>query len=553
MDAVSAEQIILQASKSAELLSAFQMTAETDVDGEPKFSPRTCRDLAKSIACRNYATAVLELCHLIHIADGGSGGAGYEFFFWGSGPARASAFRGFIGVNLRPRGGGRVAFSVTASGVHIEYPDGGFSITFARMPFLSALMEFLVSTVGYGELDRVFRDLLDGEVSKDAVSQQANRLSRLLYDYLKDHLPTAQTQRKFRRLIAFMESRYGAAFEATAIDDDTVLDFWTTESMSGVADGVDFKTYQLVFRAFVRFRQALDVASDQYALENQRTIGAERDAGEVDPASVQALVETVDEYRSPLETLLEPPAAAVKFLNKREMAAVGLLLDCGAVALSLPLSLMRCEVFGKGQGQITQALRRKVNGVTLKGLMKDCAPETYAERKAEFDRIAAHIERVLLACLHALARDRNGEAISLVMALRPDLDFAPLAELLGVQPERDDNVVVLRATSISDRFLAVIEDTDKVGPGISGLMAEARKAFGGLSRQGFSDDALEDAEVLQGFAQGARTLRDMSGQVSAFIERLERLRLPRSDWTDQFVADKDTFAKQFELLYGGTQ
>ena len=553
MDAVSAEQIILQASKSAELLSAFQMTAETDVDGEPKFSAQTCRDLAKAIACRNYATAVLELCHLIQIADAGSGGAGYEFFFWGGGPARASAFRGSISVNLRPRDGGRAAFSVSASGVDIEYPDGGFSVTFTRMPFLSALMEFLVSAVGYAELNQVFRDLLDGETSKGAVSQQANRLSRLLYDYLKDHLPTAQTQRKFRRLIAFMESRYGAAFEAGAIDDDAVLDFWTAESMSGVADGVDFKTYQLVFKAFVRFRQTLDAATDQYALENPRTIGSDRDAGEVDPDSVQALVETVDEYRSPLDALQEPPADAVKFLNKREMAAVELLLDCGTVALSLPLSLMRCEVFGKGQGQITQALRRKVNGPTLKGLVDDCAPETYAERKAEFGRIAVHIERVLLASLHALARDRNGEAVSLVMALRPDLDFAPLAELLEVQPERDDNVVMLRATTISERFLSVIEDADKVGPEISGLMAEARKAFGGLSRQGFSDDALENAEVMQGFSQGARTLRDMSGQVSAFVERLERLPLPGADWCDQFMVDKDAFAKQFKLLYGGTR
>jgi hypothetical protein len=553
MDAVSAEQIILQASKSAELLSAFQMTAETDVDGEPKFSPRTCRDLAKAIACRNYAGAVLELCHLIHISDAAGGGAGYEFFFWGSGAARASAFRGFVGVNLRPRGSGRAAFSVSAAGVDIEYPDGGFSVTFTRMPFLSALMEFLVSAVGYGELNQIFRDLLDGEVSKRATSEQANRLSRLLYDYLKDHLPTAQTQRKFRRLIAFMESRHGAAFEAGAIDDDAVLNFWTAESMSGIADGVDFKTYQLVFKAFVRFRQTLDAAIDQYALENPRAIGADREAGEVDPDAVQALVETVDEYRSPLESLQEPPADAVKFLNKREMTAVELLLDCGTVALSLPLSLMRCEVFGKGQGQITQALRRKVNGTTLKGMMDDCAPETYAERKDEFNRLSAHVERVLLASLHALARDRNGEAISLVMALRPGLDFAPLAELLEVQPERDDNVVMLRAASVSERFLAVIEDQDKVGPEISGLMNEARKAFAGLSRQGFSDDDLADAEIMEGFAQGARTLRDMNGQVGAFVERLERLPLPASDWTDQFMADKDTFAKQFNLLYGGTQ
>jgi len=44
----------------------------------------------------------------------------------------------------------------------------------------------------------------------------------------------------------------------------------------------------------------------------------------------------------------------------------------------------------------------------------------------------------------------------------------------------------------------------------------------------------------------------MSGHVGAFIERLDRLELPRSDWDVQFDTDKDTFAKQFKLLYGGT-
>ncbi len=552
MNGVSAEQIILEASKSSELLAAFQMTAETDVDGEPKFSQQTCRDLAKAIACRNYASAVLELCHLIVIADTASGGAGYEFFFWGSGPARPSAFRSFIGINLRPRSGGDTGFSISASTVDVAYPDGGFSVTFARMPFLSALMEFLVSTVGYGGLDGIFRDMLGSGVSRGSVSQHANELSRLLYDYLKDHLPTAQTQRKFRRLIAYMESRHGAAFESGVIDDDTVLDFWTAESMSGVADGVDFKTYQMVFKAFVRFRQALEAAADLHALENPRAIGSDREAGEIDPDSVVGVVEAVDEYRSPLAGLQEAPADAVKFLNKREMTALELLLDCGAVALALPLSLMRCEVFGKGQGQITQALRRKVNGNTLCTLIHDCAPETYVERKQAFGGIAGHIERVLLASLHALARDRNSEAISLVMALRPDMDFSPLAGLLDVGEDRGGNVVMLRAAPVADRFLTVIEDAGEVGPEISGLMAEARKAFGGLSRQGFSDDAVEDPDVIEGFVEGSRVLRDMSGHVGAFIERLDRLELPRSDWDVQFDTDKDTFAKQFKLLYGGT-
>ncbi len=79
-------------------------------------------------------------------------------------------------------------FTVTESAIDISYPDGNFTITFARMPFLSAVMEFLISTIGYGELDDLLRSKLVPEISKRSVSRQANRLSKLLYDYCQSAL-----------------------------------------------------------------------------------------------------------------------------------------------------------------------------------------------------------------------------------------------------------------------------------------------------------------------------------------------------------------------------
>lgn len=561
MAGVSAEQLILEVGKSAELVAAFQMVADAEYDGEPKFSPQICRDLAKIIACRTYAKAVLELCHLIRVADAIGGRAGYEMFFWGAGVARASAFKGLVLDAVRRRGGRIPGLTVTDSGVSVGYPDGSFAVTFGRMPFLSALLEFLISSVGYAEADGLLRGALGPAMTQKAVSQQANGLSRLIYDYLKDHLPTAQNQRKFRRLIDFMAARIGESFEATNVDDAVVFDFWCAESAGPSVDGADFKTFPAVFKAFIRLRQTLACAADHQAIVNAKVIGFDREAGEVDPDAILGMIETVDDYRSPLMALDEPPASAIKFLNRRETLALTLLFDCGEAAFALPLSLMRCEVFGKGQGQITQALRRKVDAEELDGLVRDCAPETYGERRQDLRDIAAHVGRVLLACLHALARGRNRQAINLVMALRPDMDFTALGELMKVAPAGGNgsgnggggNVVVLRAAAFSDRFLSVIEDAERVGPEIAGLMAEARKAFRGLSRQGFDDKSVDDPEIAKGFAEGGAVLIEVGAQVSAFVDLLERLTLPYGDWDRQFAADKIAFSKQFECLYGGLQ
>lgn len=558
MAGVSAEQLILEVGKSSELVAAFQMVAEAEMDGEPKFSPQICRDLAKAIACRTYAKAVLELCHLVRVADAVAGRAGYEMFFWGGGVARASAFRAQILDAVRRRGGRVPGLTVGDSGVAVGYPDGSFTITFGRMPFLSAFLEFLITTVGYADADGLLRGTLGAGTTQKTVSQQANALSRQIYDYLKDHLPTAQNQRKFRRLIDFMVGQAGEDFEAASVDDAAIFDFWCAESAGTTADGADFKTFPATFKAFIRLRQTLACAADYRAIGNAKVIGFDREAGEVDPDAILGMIETVDDYHSPLTALEEPPAGAIKFLNRRETLALTLLFDCGEAAFALPLSLMRCEVFGKGQGQITQALRRKVDDDELRGLIADCAPETYVDRQQDLGDISTHLSRVLLASLHALARNRDRQAINLVMALRPDLDFSAVGELLKVEPAGGSgsgggNVVVLRAAAFSDRFLASIEDAERVGPEIAGLMAEARKAFRGLSRQGFDDKSLDDPQVAKGFTEGAPVLIEIGAQVSAFVDLLGRLTLPYGDWNRQFAADKIAFSKQFECLYGGPQ
>ncbi len=548
MDGPAAENIILEAGKSAELISVFHLVEETQVNGEAKFSTTVCRDLAKAISCRTYAGAVLELCHLIHIADACGAGAGYVDFFWAHGPARSSSFKGAIHTSLNNPAWRGTKVTAHGTGVDIAYPDGGFSITYSRMPFLSALMEFLISSIGYGDLDDIFREMLVPGISKGAVSKRANELSRGLYNYLKDHLPTAQNVRKFHSLIGYMKERHGVDFTPSAIDDETILDFWISGPVDESSGGNDFKTYESVFRAFLRLRHALEQAGDLYALDGARSIGADREAGEVDPDTIHAMVETIDEYRSPLLALQEPPVDAIKFLNNKEMSGLELLMDCGKAAFDLSLSLMRCEVFARGQGRLTQALRRKADAQELRALINEPALITYEDRKEEFSRTSFHIDSMLLASLYALVQAKNEEAISLIVALRPNLDMAPLEELLGIGDETADNIVMFNSASVSNRLMDMIDDEDKVGKDMVALVADARKAFGGVSRQGFAAEGLNDSAVVAGFAVGGGVLLGVRGHLADFRHTLGN----GQNWASRFDADRDIFSQQFTVLYEGS-
>ena len=53
------EQLDPLAGGSSELLAAFETVSDTEARGLPKFSPRTCRNLVRSVVCRAYAPAML--------------------------------------------------------------------------------------------------------------------------------------------------------------------------------------------------------------------------------------------------------------------------------------------------------------------------------------------------------------------------------------------------------------------------------------------------------------------------------------------------------------
>ena len=174
MESVTTGELLIEEGKSGELIAAFQALQETTVNDGPKYTPKTCRELARAIACRNYGKCLLELTYLFVIAGAcDRRGGRFESFFWESGPARASAFRGYIQESEPfPPGIRR-----TDGGVTVETDEEVFTITYGRMPFLSAFVEFLMTTIGYGVLAELTEPLQGPVPPRAAIGEAAAALS----------------------------------------------------------------------------------------------------------------------------------------------------------------------------------------------------------------------------------------------------------------------------------------------------------------------------------------------------------------------------------------
>jgi hypothetical protein len=553
MTSTTVESLILEAGQSPVLRADLMLTKEETVNGEHKFSARDCRELEKVIKCRVYAKPINELCHLIRIAEACAQGAGYEFFFLGSGPARANGFRAQAITLDKITSKNFPGFTKINAGVEACYSDGKFTVNFGRMPFLSALFNFLATALDWDVLEKTIWQILDPEATVRTVSDQANSLNSALYNYLKIHLPPVQRQRKFHSIIKFMEDHKGKGFTLEDIDDESIFTFWKRVSGNATENNADFKTYATVFKTFVRMHQVLEFANDLQALDHAIPIGPDWNAGEINPDRLSELLEEVGEVMNPLLALKEDPAAKVKFLNQREFKALVTLFESGRIGLSLPLSVMRCETFVQGQSRITHWDRRKADRKELKNLIQNCTKLTYVEKKREFQDLMKHLESVLLATLHALMQQRAPEALSLILAIEPEVDLSPLKSLIVDIAEdaiSGENIVELPTSHLTDTVIDAAGDPARVGNDLANLTARAAKAFDGLSRTGFKKDEARDLYFQDGYVEGARQLLQVLRHMKAFTDKFEVIDLPAGGWVAQFDNDKSQFSNQFKVIYG---
>lgn len=506
----------------------------TSVHGAPRYPADVVRLLERTLACWNYGRAVLCLCHLINAMEAASPRRGdYLGVLYGLDRVTPSA----LAQRFRAAHWRRSGLCFVEGTLEIRYRDGRFELAASQMPSLCALLELMLETVGFAAVDEVVQPMLDQATSQKAIGQAANTLSRALYAYLSEELPSQQQSQKFRALVAFLEDR--AQDGEIDVDDAAILDFWCATS---TAPGADFRSFTGVVDAFVAFIRASRAATSGAALRqpvslDRRSEDDERpvDVAYEDPRLVQVGFATeaveqpadaeasesallmegapLDEWRSPLACLNAAPADQVKFLTKREQAELARVAAMGPLAGELPYSVLRSDVFGADQRQITQALRRHLQPAELAGLIDSAGRSTYRDWLHRYRACRRQVETSLKAAAH-----------------------------MALMSTRADNVVSLQTRRPVGRPPA---ESDQ-----ESWLAECRRAFGRINRQGFEDEITSDDARLEALQIGVGALLQLRDRLDEWLSCLTRLDAPPVGLDVTFDRDRDRFRAQFHRIYG---
>lgn len=531
-----ARAVIGETAASDELVALLRGVSDAEIRGVPRFPQWDCRALAAAILGRSYAPDLLELCHLVCVAQAcGHGGEGYERLFWGSGLARAANLRGFITQRVEGHGWRRAGFAIANGGITVRGADGRiFTVNYSRMPYLCAMMDFIVAALGFTVVDALLAPLfIESHVAPAgaAVSNTANAMARALHAFLKEHLTGQQHQRKFAAVMEYLVARLGDDFDPVEVDDEAVLSFWLATSGPAGDNAGDFRTFESVLRSFLVLLPALDVALRQARLATANPTGKDGKAGEIDPDQLgRSLAEIVEEdWQNPLETLADPPADAVKFLNKQEVADLYPLVEPGRTGLRLPLSVLRAQIWGMVQRRLTEALRGHADGVRLAAIIAEPPAEDYAGWLERYGRLDHHMDKVLRAALHALTAARSPHAASLALDLAPDLDPRQVAARFGILVPFG-----LGETGENDADAA-----------LDGLLAKARSAHKALNRQGFDRLPEIGDDLCDAFETGVPALQVVRAVAARMLRCLESMNA-----AGRFMADHAIFTRHLVRLYG---
>ncbi|MEQ8813598.1 MAG: hypothetical protein RLO51_18270 [Thalassobaculum sp.] len=558
--AASAEQMAIHGGRSAALEQALRTVAEIDLGAGPKYPAPVVRDLTRTISARAYGRPLLELMHLVRIAEVAGARHGWPAVLFAVPVARAAAFRGVIQEAAHSCRAFGSDFELVEDGVEIVYPDGRFRVTYGRMGFLAALVEFAITALGWRAVDGVLRGWLDDRFALRAAGPHANALSRLLYDHLRDHLPTVQTLRSYRRLTRFLTATRGAGFGLDDMDDTAVLAFWCGEGLEegsgrGPAEETgDARTFRGALEQMARLRSAFQAGAERRAVDRSVPIGGDRGAGEIDPEFLLDVLEAHDRPGDPLRLLASPPAAAIKFLNGRETEALDLIAALGPQASALPLSILRAETFGAGQARLTQAIRRRAGEAERAAMaaLLDC--EDYDQRLLYWLRLDGQLRRLSLATMAVLLEAGRAETVEELLAHAPDADLSGLRDLAAARSGSVDGAARFPgrrrpAEAGVDRLVAALADPALAGVRAAGVVAEARAALRAISRRGFRPEERRGPAVADGFVAGAPALRAVRGLLLRVRAAAESA-VPPDGRGVRFEADRLVFAGRLRQLYG---
>jgi hypothetical protein len=238
-----------------------------------------------------------------------------------------------------------------------------FDIAYSRISNLIIIIEFLEEILGLEEillLDKSF----DNAHSQKSLQEISNNVSKKVYSYLKNLIPTSHLQsfsKAIGNLIVKKNRDENHKIVSEDISDDFIFDFWVASSLE--EKDLLIKTFSLAADLCLTYKKSIEL-SEKYNFSSRYQSYDEYSLNTISEDTLNEFLEQItshDEhmFSKSFKKLCILQSNKTNILKKKELSAIEIFSKYDDLSMKLPLTILRICVFGNIQNKIIENQRRK--------------------------------------------------------------------------------------------------------------------------------------------------------------------------------------------------
>jgi hypothetical protein len=489
-----------------DLLQSLQHLREaTVIQSRPRHSKKSVDKIILMIASQNYSIPLYSLFHLLAALS--ASGVKFEDLYRFQNTISKQSVEQLLTHRHLPN-------FLTRNNNLIEFNDKDgnkwFTLAYSQGPISLCLFDFLIETIGPEWIQKIYISL--GKTpSQDQIRTTSNEISKSVYAYLKDRLPTSSVQDRAELFSDYIKSLGNGRLTETnlfeLIDDDMILEFWELHKDH---ENFRLKLYSTCVFSWAKYRHAIAV-SDKLTFE---TIDNFDENGEskisvMDKLSHKNFVEqekyeqrttqedtdaifpnrclTADSFdfffeiqdQTPIQ-LLEYVGAdklqKIKCLNKKEVKILEPLCQLGNQAHYFIKSEARMSVFSPIQSQLVEKIRKKDSIDYICKNILTIPEQKYLEHLEELEEMAKTCQELALNAASRLCETFHPFGLITLREATEGTHEIQLEEFIKKQNsgaiEIPDSIKTAESKAIQ-----ILENLPKALPGLSEIMKENLKKY----------------------------------------------------------------------------
>ena len=499
-----------------------------------KYRGKDVEQISQNIVCRNYGSVCYELsffCWAV-VNHPQYTSSPLLSFFWLEENIQPKRFRQAFRDPIQTVAG-KVVMGEDYLNLHID--NINFAISPTRAGVLAVMLELIVS-IEPAQLSQIEEMLLGA--NSQTVKQLSSNLQKLIYHYLKEHIPEASTQERFRAISGWLKQH---SLTAQRITDQDVLDFWISPPAQP-----SYIKYSTVLDDLLDAISAIDVVENTLNADHALSLGNNSEQGEINADWVQNTVFEQAENTPDLSWLCQSP----KFLTLAQYQPMKSLLSHGKLACQLPLSFLRLAIFGDWQSVLVQA-KRKSSQVLADKLKQspDRHYQNYTHNLRDTQFCCKQVQHVIGHIFYTLD---NPLFVGIMLKHMP-LELQQtlklwMREQIEEKSESEGGSEGVASAAPETDYLQHIQQWLCLHPTAQTWLTEAGNAFKNNNKDGFK--TLPSSENLDIYQDGNETLDYCQQIVKRYLLEIEKLNHENTELEAIYRSDLCIFSSRFKQIYG---